>query len=245
MSKFSERLSALGQAGPAKMGFGSSGEREKNPVMLVIARDGDPSKDADSSDLTLNASVQKSGDWGLVVDAKTKLDIEALEKNGCQFLLIGSEAVAAEALLAEDFGLGMVVTEGLSETRIRAIEDGPFDFLLLAPDSLSWPLTVGSTLQLQEVVSSFSKHIFLELPAGSSLPGEKDLEVLKNLPVSGLVVDGAKGDAKALREAISKLEPRKPSGKPERAALVPFGGRNNSSETDAGSDDYDDEEWDD
>ena len=55
MSKFSERLSSLGQSAPAKMGFGQSAAREKNPVMLVVGRNGAGSDD--SVDLVLTGRL--------------------------------------------------------------------------------------------------------------------------------------------------------------------------------------------
>ncbi len=250
MSKFSERLSSLGQPGPARMGFGRSAAREKNPVMLVIGRSNGTKKEAENVDLILHSAGTESndGDWGIEVDKAAKLDAEKLGKGGCQFLLISSEDVGAELLLSEELGLGIPVAEGLEDKRIRAIEDGPFDFLLYWPEDLAWPLTIGSVLKLQELISSFSKHIFLELPKGTGLPGDKDLEVLKNLPVSAIVLDlkdVKAADAAKLREAIGKLEPRKPSGKPDRSPLVPLAGRSSSEEAEQPEgDDFEDDDWD-
>ncbi len=253
MSNFSERLSSLGQTAPAKMGFGASAARAKNPVMLVIGRVGKGVKDSDAVDLLLRdsgtGSKEDGPDWGLVVDGNTAIDAEALEKDGCHFLLISSEDAPAEVLLAEELGLGIQVTDGLPEHRIRAIEDGPFNFLLYKPDAVSWPLTVGSVLKLQDLISSFSKHIFLELPADAKMPGKKDLEVLKNLPISAIVVDLGKAkpaDASKMKDAIGELEPRKPSNKGERSPMVPFAGRGAPEEVETGGDEgFDDDDWED
>ncbi len=249
MSKFSERLSSLGQSAPARMGFGKSAAREKNPVLLVIGKTSGSKGDADSVDLLLQPDGSKGeGDWGLEVNGAGKLDAEKLSKDGCQFLLISSEDTAAELLLSEELALGMPVADGLEDKRIRAIEDSPFEFLLYQPDSLSWPLDVGQVFKLQDLVSSFSKHIFLQVPSGAGLPGEKDLEVLKNLPVSALVIDLSDvkaADAAKLKESVAKLEPRKPSGKAERSPLVPLAGRQAAEEVETESDDFEDEEdWD-
>ncbi len=251
MSKFSERLSNLGQAAPARMGFGRSQARDKNPVMLVIGKGGDASKQEEAADLHLHdaGDAPDSGQWGAVLDGNAAPEAEKLEKGGCQFAIVNSDAIPAEILLSEEISFGMPVEAGLSESRIRAIEDGPFDFLVITPESLSWPLTVGSTLDLQELISSFSKHIFLELPASAGLPGKKDLEVLKNLPVSALVVDLGSVSAKdsaGLRETIAGLEPRKqPAARSERSPLVPLANRGESAEA-AGDDSFDDEDdWDD
>jgi hypothetical protein len=251
LSKFSDRLSNLGQSGPARMGFGKSAAREKNPVMLVIGRGGNPEKDTSSVDLLLRAtpvSDEVAEPWGLAVGASTEVDAETLEKNGCQFLVFESEDASAQGLLAEDLGKGIGVTDGLPEHRVRALEDGPFDFFVYRPSEVNWPLTVGSALRLQDLVSCFSKHIFLEL---SDLPGKDDLEVLKNLPISAIIVDLDKvhaADAASLKEEVSKLEPRKPNQGNERSAFLPATGRATSESIDDGDDDgYDggDDDWDD
>lgn len=248
MSKFSDRLSNLGQSAPARMGFGRATAREKNSVMLVIGKGGDASKAAGNVDVLLGKSGTKdSGDWGLLLDGPENVDPEQLEKDGCQFLLIVSEDASAEALLADDIAKGLPVTDGMPEHRVRAIEDGPFDFLLYRPESITWPLTIGSVLRLQDLISSFSKHIFLELPRNAALPGKKDLEVLKNMPVSAIVVDLDATDSAEvgkMKEAIANLEPRKPSGKGDRSPFVPAAGRSTSEdfESDDGGGDWDDDD---
>jgi len=249
LSKFSDRLSSLGHSAPAKMGFGRQTAREKNPVMLLIGRgDGD----AEAVDLVLHGpgETAASGDWGLELDGAGAPNIEAAAENGCQFLLVISEDVSADVLLTEQLAIGMPVVDGLPDSRIRAIEDGPFEFLLYAPEKIEWPLTVGATLKLQELVSSYSKHIFLQLPAGAAMPGDSDLEVLKNLPISSIVVDLAETSADALaalKASIGKLEPRKPSHRHERTPLVPLSGRSAAEDGGGGADydDDDDDDWDD
>jgi hypothetical protein len=252
LSKFSDRLSNLGQSGPARMGFGKSAAREKNPVMLVIGRGGDSENDAKSVDLLLRTEARSDSEgepWGLAVGASTAVDAETLENNGCQFLIFESEDASAAGLLAEELGKGIEVTDGLPEHRVRALEDGPFDFFLYRPAEIKWPLTVGSALKLQDLISCFSKHIFLEL---SDLPGKADLEVLKNLPVSAVIVDLGKvssADAAKLKEEVGKLEPRKPNQGSERSAFLPASGRATSESFDEGDDGFegggDDDDWDD
>ena len=115
--------------------------------------------------------------WGLSLGDGSSVDAEKLQDDGCQFLLIESDDVSGDVLLSEELGLGLTVEDGLAENRIRAIEDGPLRFPVLrtggyqmAADCWRCPRTTGA-------VSSFSKHIFLSIPSGSALPGDKDLEV--------------------------------------------------------------------
>ena len=103
-------------------------------------------------------------------------------------------------------------------------------------------------LKLQDLVSSYTKHIFIELSSDVGLPGEKDLEVLKNLPVSAIVLDLGKtnpADATKLKDAIGKMEPRKRSNKAERSVLVPLTGPASIDEVESGDEGYEeDEDWD-
>jgi hypothetical protein len=245
LSKFSDRLSNLGQTAPARLGFGKAAARDKTPVMLVVARTDDASKADGVADAAMLPSLPSSSPsedslWGVEVTDGASLSAEQLKESKSQFVLVESEQVPASVLTDEDLSKGLVVQAGLSDSRIRAIEDSPFEFLLYRPASVKWPLTVAAMLELQEVVSNFSKHIFLEL---NDIPGKEDLEVLKQLPVSAIVVDLSSVSAdsvKTLKETIAKLEPRKQRN--ERGVLVPASGRV-SAESDA-EEDYDDD-WDD
>jgi hypothetical protein len=244
LSKFSEKLASLGQTAPARLGFGKAAARDKTPVMLVVGR----SKKARDIDglvdvLLLPEPVAENGEtpWGVSSRNGAKLDATDLKSKDCQFVLIEDGDSPAALLADEDLSRGLAVEGGLSEQRARAVEDAPFEFLLYRPDTISWPLTVSAVLALQEVVSSFSKHIFLEL---SDLPGASDLEVLKHMPVSALVVDLDRTpaeDVKSLKAAVEKLEPRK--HKNERTPFVPAAGR---SAADYDSDEgYEDDDWED
>lgn len=250
MSKFSEKLANLGQSAPARMGFGAVSAREKTPVMLVIGRAKDLKSNSSSVDAVItpvsaDGPAKDAGEvfWGITVTSGDTIDTKKLKEAGCAFMLIESDEISASSLLEEEISKGLIVEPDLPDQRIRAIEDGPFEFLVYRPDSLSLPLTVKGMIQLQELVSSFSKHIFLEL---SDIPNDSDLDVLKQLPVSAIIVDlqSAAGEkAKGLKDSISKLEPRKQ--KSERSPLVPLSGRN-AVESDADSGDFDDEEeWED
>jgi len=212
------------------MGFGMAAAREKTPVMLVIGRskngDAGDAVDAVITPASAKAPASANGDstWGIVVGAKDNPDAAKLKEDGCQLMLIESGDCPASALLEEEIARGLVVEPGLPDQRIRAIEDGPFEFLVYKPASIKLPLSVDGMIELQELVSSFSKHIFLEL---SEAPGEQDLDVIKQMPVSAIILDLDKVSAekaKSLKEAIGKLEPRKPKG--DRMPLAPLSGRN-------------------
>jgi hypothetical protein len=247
LSKFSERLASLGQTAPARLGFGRAAARDKTPVMLLVGRSSEVRDINGIVDALLlpPAVVGNVNDgspmWGVSSTDGAQLSIDELKSKDCQFVLIESDKSSASLLVDEDVCRGLVIESGLPDQRIRAVEDGPFEFLLYRPESVSWPLTVGAVLSLQEVVSNFSKHIFLEV---SDLPENSDLEVLKHMPVSALVVDLDTVSAdrvKSLKQAIEKLEPRK--HRQERTPLIPASGRSSADDYEPDEDDYDD--WED
>jgi hypothetical protein len=246
LSKLVDKLENLGQSAPAKLGFGRAAARDKTPVLLVVGRTTDPSAREGLADVYLVPSSGLTEEdkvtlWGVTASDGASIDLPALKEKGCQFMMIESEKIPAGVLADEDMDKGLAVSAGLSEQRVRAIEDGPFEFLVLKPQNLAWPLDVGSMLDLQEVVSNFSKHMFLEPGA---LPGKDDLEVLKQMPVSGIVVDLDSipaEEVRSLREAIAKLEPRKQ--KTDRRPLIPTSGQ--APAPSSGDDfDDDDDDWD-
>ncbi len=256
MSKLSETLSNLGQALPARLGFGQPRERKRNPVILLVGlvdTTGKTSPNVAMFDIALTrakkggrpATTAPSGGekWGTALSDCTKGDLEALKESRGDFVLIESETAPATALRDEDLGKGFVVPLQLTDERAHAIEDLPFDFLLLRGAAPQWPLTVGQVISLQEKVSLFSKHIFLELDV---LPPVDDLSTLRDMPISGLVIEASRHTEKEisdLKEALAALEPRKPRS--EHLAVLPGGQSNGTSGHSHEPDEPDDDEFDD
>ncbi|MSQ08906.1 MAG: hypothetical protein EXR44_06370 [Dehalococcoidia bacterium] len=228
MSKLSDRLTNLGQAVPQKMGFGQVREKKRNPVVLIVGvveSNGKTGPAGEFADIFLLRSKKggkpatvkpdREGLWGVAISDCTVGDLASLKEAGCDFILIESESASGAALRDDGLGRGFVVPDGVTENRAHAIDDLPLDYLLLRGLSSKWPVTVGGALDLQEKVSMFTKHIFLEINAA---PSKEDLELLRDMPVSALVVDLGVQDAQelqALKKAISELEPRK-----QRSELV-------------------------
>lgn len=260
MSKLGDKLSNLGQAAPLRLGFGHSQERQRNPVILIVGLadgTGKAASHSDLADVTLfrarkggrPAAVKPNGNrtWGAALSDCTAEDLDTLKESGCDFILIESESAPGITLREDGFARGLVVpaAAAVTDARAHAIEDLPLDFLLIRDPAVEWPLTVGQILALQEEVSTFSKHIFLEI---GDLPSPADLELLRDMPVSGLVVDIAAHDParlEELRKAIAGLEPRKPRS--EHVAILPAnmmsGAPGHSHEPDPdGGDDGDDDD---
>ena len=220
LSKFSEILSNLGQNESAPMGFGSNQQREKIPVMLLVGEQCD-----DVLHENVHAYIRheiyedKSKLWGIFGSDIKSFGWNNIKKSGCQFVIFDSCDAPSDVLLDEDVSKGMLIGDVESDSRIRAIEDSNVDFLVLRAPPASLPLNFGSAMKLQEVVSTYSKHVLLYF---DSAPDGSDLDILKEMPISGILVNLSKIKGTKLNrlfQTIQKLEPKKI--KREQRALIP------------------------
>lgn len=256
MSKISDRLMKLGQVERTGFGFGVRAHGTKIPVILVGVRIEQPA-DADSlsADLFILAPgsagaaqtspVMDVALWGVAVSGGSGDEIESAIKAGADFVVVENESAPGTALKDEEIGRGFVVGNEVTDDRARAIDASPFDFLVLDGTTITMPMNVGATLDIQEQLARYSRHIFLKL---AELPGKSDLEILRDMGVSGLIYDSGpagKADLAGLRETIEKLEPKK--HRSSASAVLPRGGDSaspQSADSDDPDDPDDDEDWD-
>ena len=232
MSKISDRLAKLGQTETTGFGFGARALAIKIPVILTAVTVHKPQDiqdvDADvfmvpygSIDGSNSKTLEEVDIWGVSVSDKHDFDIDALVGSDPDFLVIETESTPGSVLCGADTGKGFVVDWSLSENRAKAIDNGPFDFLILDGSSIMFPLSVGGVIELHKQIAYYSRHIFLRL---AQLPGDTDLELLRDIGISALLYDVS--DAKAtkfakLRDSINRLEPRK--DKKSAPAFLPTG----------------------
>lgn len=256
MSKISERLTKLGQIERSGFGFGAKSASTKIPVILVgvsVDKAGD-AKDFDADLVVLrpgsngaaqSTAVEGVDIWGVTVSGGTPKDIEAAIEAGADFVVADGDDAPGAALRDDDSGKGYVVASDVSEDRAKAINSGPFDFLLLDGSDLKLPLSVGTVLDIQEQLARYSQHIFLNI---TEIPDQASLELLRDIGISALIYDSAstsKSDLKSLRETIDKLEPKKQ--KSSAGATLPRPSDSASQVEDHDDHDHDhdheDEEW--
>jgi hypothetical protein len=220
LSKISDRLTKLGQTERSGFGFGTRQTSMKVPVILVCARIDKPG-DAQGLDADIfvlmpgaNGAAQTTspGDvdlWGVAVSGGSGEEIDSAVEVGADFIIVEDESAPGSALRDDDRGRGFVVGPEVSDDRARAIDSGPFDFLVLDGSDLNIPLNVGSALDIQEQLSRYSSHIFLSV---AEVPGKPDLELLRDIGISALLYDSKsaiKVDLAGLRSLISEIEPKK------------------------------------
>ena len=235
---------------PARIGFGRQQSRNKTPLILLAGRssrntaarevvgaldllvlggdDSGPPKPPEDWD----------GIWGVTLSRADSEALDALKEAGCQFVLIQTGDAGSVALRDDGMDRGLMVTGELTDRRARAIEDMPFEFIVIQHDGGSSLDDVAGIIALQETVSLFNMHVFLEV---KELPTVDALEALRDLPVSALLIDADNADAwelTQLRVAISKLEQREDRGK--RVPTLPMSLDRGSIATNP---DYDGEDW--
>ena len=232
MSKIADRLTKLGQTERTGFGFGVRSSSRKIPLILVVVTIDKPT---DIEGLAADVFILSAGPkgapqtktlknvdlWGVAVAGGTDSNITTAVGSGADFLVIEAESTPGSALRDDDTGKGLVVDLNISKKRAKAIDNGPFDFLIVDGTSINLPLNVGGVLELQEQLANYSRHIFLRL---TQLPSNQDLELLRDIGISALLYDfktAEKIEFTALKESIDQLEPKK--DKNSTSAVLPSG----------------------
>ena len=250
MSKLADTLSRLGQTDPARIGFGRQQSRSKTPLILLAGRTSRNEfhgEVAGALDLIVfegdGAGIPKppddwNGIWGVALARAGSEALDALKEAGCQFVLISAETAGSVVLRDDGMDRGFAVNGDLTDRRARAIEDMPFEFIVVQHDEGSSLASVADIIALQETFSLFNMHVFLEV---SKLPSVDALEALRDLPVSAVLFDADSADPTELaqlRDAIAKLEQREDRGK--RVPTLPM---TRDHGTIPSQPDYDEDDW--
>ena len=235
---------------PARIGFGRQQSRNRTPLILLAgktSRNTASREVAGALDLLVfygddseppNPPEDWNGTWGVALSRADSDALDALKEAGCQFVLIRTGEAGSVALRDDGMDRGFVVVGELTDRRARAIEDMPFEFIVIRHDGGSSLDNVAGIIALQETVSLFNMHVFLEV---SELPPVDALEALRDLPISAVLFDADSADAAELaqlREAIAKLEQREDRGR--RVPTLPMTHDRGSI---AAQPDYDGEDW--
>jgi hypothetical protein len=254
LSKISDRLTKLGQTERSGFGFGARADHTKIPVILIAAN---IAKAADSNGIDADLFILAPGSngaaqaspvkdaeiWGVSVAGGSGKEIDAAIEAGADFVVVEGESAPGAALRDDDTAKGYLVGNDVSEDRSKAIDAGPFDFLILDGSKLSFPLKVGSVLDIQEQLGKYSGHIFLNM---TEVPDQANLELLRDIGISALIYDAkstVSKNLKDLRVSIDQLEPKKQ--KSSAGAVLPRSGESNQPDADFDDHDHehDDDDW--
>ncbi|NQW20886.1 MAG: hypothetical protein HQ477_09260 [Chloroflexi bacterium] len=254
MSKISDRLNKLGHTERSGFGFGARAVSIKIPVILVAVSIDKASDSngltadlfilgADSKGAAQTTPVTNAEIWGVSVLGGSAKEIDAAVKEGADFVIIESDLAPGAALRDDSTAKGFVVGLNVTEDRSKAIDSGPFDFLVVNGLDIELPLNVGSVLDVQEQLARYSNHIFLRV---KEIPDQISLELLRDIGISALIYEAktvTDSDLTALREAIDQLEPKKQ--KSQGGATLPRTSDlfSQDDDDDDNEDEFEDEDW--
>ena len=140
---------------------------------------------------------------------------QSLEAGGSDLVAFTVEGTAASALATGEIARILCIGTGIEERQLRALASLPVDAFLLSMKDVSGTWTLQDLATVGAISRRVDKYILVEV---SAPPGNKDLEALRDIGVSGVVVDvGALGATKLKKLKTSLLEmPRHRSRRRER-----------------------------
>jgi hypothetical protein len=162
------------------------------------------------------ASSLSDTPWGLYLADNNKKAAEA------DFMIFPAASQVTDVPGNEKTGKILEVESSTDDGILRAVNDLPVDAVLVADtfkdnSSLVW----HQLMKLQHLANMLRKPLIVQVPAGVN---EKELKVLWDAGVDGIVVEidavGAKG-LKELRQAIDKLPPRSGRKREKVDVLLP------------------------
>jgi hypothetical protein len=236
MSKFLDFLERIRDGAPAPMGFGAARAEKLPGLALVGLVSGDHARGVGVvSEVKPDAALLAGVDgpealkklteslsplpWGASVSSLTQEEAQAYQDNGSDLLVFTLEGTSASALSSDEIARVLWLAPDIEEQELRAIASLPVDAFLLSMTSVSGSWTLKDLATVGAISRRVDKYILLEV---SQPPGEKDLEALRDIGVSGLVVDVgqvASSSLSQLKAALLEM-PRPRSGRRERSRAI-------------------------
>ena len=208
MSKLLDLLQRISDGSPVPLGFGAA--RSGNlPGMALLGRAARPARgrrprgltetavgsldavivdDASSAEqLTQLASQFSTVPWGVGLNDLTETTAQACQAGGADLLtfsLDGTEAAAVSGV--DDVARLLSVSADLTDRELRAIAALPLDGLVLDMKHVAGPWTLADLVHVGKISRRVEEYVLVEVTAA---PASKDLEALRNMGVSGLIVE--------------------------------------------------------
>ena len=261
MSKFVDALSKTGEDSVAPLGFGPASGSGKSSAAMVLAGQVTPRQLVDKpalGDSKVDALLVSLGAWdeaaldsiegrlnerlwGVWLEAVGSEQVKLLREKGCDFVVFDATETEASVLEEEDIGKIMAVASDLDEDVARAINELPIDVVMLASDPDLLPLTVSKLIGIEQVRGMVDKPFVMAVPDGLAA---KDLEILRNVGISGLVVaTSSLKEIRRTKEAIEGLPRPKVRATRARAAVPHIGPEPPGDQPDPGEDDDEGDEF--
>ena len=238
MSKFLDCLERISISAPAPIGFGVRREQRPPGMALIVQISSDHASGCDGiSGLTPEAvllsgieelpalkkleSGLSSIPWGIRSGTLTEDGAHAYQEAGCDVLAFALADTPVSAITSDDMARVLCLDSGVDERQLRAINPLPVDVVLIDVTGQTGSWTLGDLANITAISSRVNKYILISI---SQPPGEKDLEVLRDVGVHGLVIDVGSASMESLSKLKSDLQamPRPQPGRKNRnTALLP------------------------
>jgi len=236
MSKFLDSLEKISVSAPAPLGFGVRREQRPPGMALIVQISSDHASGcAGISDLSPEAVLLSGIDdlaalkkiapglpsipWGLSPGTITEDSVNGFKEAGCDMLAFGLADTPVSAINSDEMARVLCLDPSADERQLRAINPLPVDVVLIDVTSQSGTWTLGDLTNITAISSRVNKYILVSI---SEPPGAKDLKVLRDAGVHGLVVDAGSVSMDSLSKMKSDLQemPRPQPGRKGRTAAV-------------------------
>jgi len=236
MSKFLDSLEKISVSAPAPLGFGVRREQRPPGMALIVQISSDHASGcAGISDLSPEAVLLSGIDdlaalkkiapglpsipWGLSPGTITEDSVNGFKEAGCDMLAFGLADTPVSAINSDEMARVLCLDPSADERQLRAINPLPVDVVLIDVTSQSGTWTLGDLTNITAISSRVNKYILVSI---SEPPGAKDLKVLRDAGVHGLVVDAGSVSMDSLSKLKSDLQemPRPQPGRKGRTAAV-------------------------
>lgn len=236
MSKFLDSLEQISINAPAPLGFGIRREQRPPGMALIVQVSSDHDAGFDGLSGLDPQAVLLSGiddmdalkklesglpttPWGIRAESLTEDGVNGYKEAGCDVLAFGLEDTPGSVINSDELARVLCVDPSADERQLRAINPLPVDAILIdvAAQTGSW--TLGDLTNITAISSRVNKYILVSI---SEAPGPKDLEVLRDVGVHGLVADVSTISIESLSTLKSDLQamPRPQPGRKNRSAAV-------------------------
>ena len=236
MSKFLDSLEKISVSAPAPLGFGVRREQRPPGMALIVQISSDHASGcAGISDLSPEAVLLSGIDdlaalkkiapglpsipWGISPVTVTEDSVNGFKEAGCDMLTFGLADTPVSAINSDEIARVLCLDPSADERQLRAINPLPVDVVLIDVTSQSGTWTLGDLTNITAISSRVNKYILVSI---SEPPGAKDLKVLRDAGVHGLVVDAGSVSMDSLSKLKSDLQemPRPQPGRKGRTAAV-------------------------
>ena len=236
MSKFLDSLEKISVSAPAPLGFGVRREQRPPGMALIVQISSDHASGcAGISDLSPEAVLLSGIDdlaalkkiapglpsipWGISPVTVTEDSVNGFKEAGCDMLAFGLADTPVSAINSDEMARVLCLDPSADERQLRAINPLPVDVVLIDVTSQSGTWTLGDLTNITAISSRVNKYILVSI---SEPPGAKDLKVLRDAGVHGLVVDAGSVSMDSLSKLKSDLQemPRPQPGRKGRTDAV-------------------------